>query len=238
MTGLELITSASVKAYASNPGETLSADEAAYGLAELNGLLDAWSARRIIAGYSSNFTEYTLTPSLTPHTIGPTGTFVVAQRPVEIRSAAIVLTNATPNVNIPLTIRDKDWYGALTVPDITSSIPTDLYYDPAWANGKLFLYPVPTTAYKISLETWALLSQATLAGTITFPPGYQDALIYSLAMRLCVGMREPPSILVMAYQKAMDTIESPNCQSPTIRTDIGLGNSSQAGFDWRTGAIR
>lgn len=235
--GLDLIKEALQEIGAYSQFESLSAEDGAFGLSKLNAILDAWNARELMI-FNVDFTEtYTLTPNLQPHTIGPTGTFTVATRPVKIESAAIVLTTSTPNVHCPLRIRDKDWYASLTVPALASSLPTDLYYAPTFPNGSLYLCPKPDTAYKLKLETWTQFSQATLVGQINLPPGYKEAMVLSLALRLCPAFHKTPDpYTVLAQMKAMQIVQGPNSAAPRISTDIGL--SGGGGYDYRTGGIR
>jgi hypothetical protein len=163
------------------PGESLQAADGAFALGKLNRLIDNWNAERA-AVYSDQFEAYTLVPSLAPHTIGPTGaTFTVTQRPVTIEGASVILDNVTPAVYVPIAVRDAAWWDAQTVPDLTAEFPTDVYYEPAWPNGKLWFWPVPTTAYGVNLMTRIVLAELTLASSFSLPPGYKDAITLTLA---------------------------------------------------------
>lgn len=237
VTGLELISDAMIAAGQLSPGETADAGESTYALGLLNRLLDSWNADRVKV-YSVEFSDRTLIPNLNPHLIGPTGStgFVVDTRPPKIESAQLVLNTSTPNVLVPITLRDKAWYFAQAVPALTSSFPTDLYYDPAWANGKLYFWPVPTTAYAVRLAFWTLLAQVTLAGNVTLPPAYQDAVTFNLALKLCVGQKSPDALLVEEARKSLAAIQNLNTESPRIGTnDMGAGDGAGT-FDWRDGS--
>src|ERR1017187_6821801 len=128
-------------------GETLSAADANFALSKANDMFDEWSARKVYA-YSMDFTAYTLIPGLSPHTIGPSGaTFTVPVRPMRIESATIILNTSSPNVEIPIAIRDDQWWANERVKSLLSQIPTDLYYNPKFPNGELYFWPVPNLAY-------------------------------------------------------------------------------------------
>src|SRR5438445_8386155 len=60
-------------------------------------------------------------------------------RPVYIDDANIVLNNVNPVVRTPIRIRDKDWWMANSVRTVPSSVPTDLYYDDSFPNGRINL---------------------------------------------------------------------------------------------------
>jgi hypothetical protein len=241
VTGLELIKEALIEINAHAPGESLPSEHATFALSKLNEILDSWSARKIMA-YNSDFTEYTLTPNLQPHTLGPSGalTPVVTQRPVDIPSASIVLTTSTPNVRCPLNIRDKDWWASVSVPGVASSIPSDLYYAPTFPNGSIYLWPKPDTAYKLEIETLTLLLQATLAAMINLPPSYKAALVLSLAIRLCPAFGKEPKVATVAAQmKAMEALQVLNSKSPRISTrDSGIPGGNGGGYDIWTGGMR
>lgn len=242
VTALDLIKEALMEIGVYSQGETPSAADAAFGLSKLNRALDSWNAKKLNL-YNVEFNSYTLVPSLQPHTIGPTGaTFTVAQRPVRIENAAIILTTSSPSVRCPLNIRNDDWWANLRVRDILTTLPTDLYYSPSWPNGSLFLWPVPTTAYGIELETWTALGQiANLTTPISLPPGYQDAITYTLALTLCPAFaKQPDPILEVAWQKAMQIIQSVNSTAPLMSTrDFGMPKAGPVTpyFNYLTGGF-
>jgi hypothetical protein len=239
MTVLDLITDALLEAGILSQGETPSSADADFSLSKLNYMLDEWAARKVYA-YNVDFQLYTLTANLQPHTIGPTGVFVVSQRPVRIENAAIVLNASTSPVDVPMNLRDDDWWANQSVKSITSTVPTDLYYSPAWPNGQIYLWPIPSAAQGLRLETWGLLSQVTLTDTVSFPPGYKLAMMTSLAEMLCgpfnVGI--PPGLSATALN-ARKTIQGNNDASKRIATyDVGMpGGSRRGDFNYKSGTV-
>lgn len=175
--------------------DEVSAADAALVLRRLNRILDNFNAERE-AVYADQFASYTLTASLSPHTIGPTGTFVVPQRPVGIEGISLTYpTSSSPQIS--LTARDRAWYQALSIPAQTASLPTDFYYEPAWPNGRIYFWPVPTSAYTITLWSRIVLSQLGINDTFTLPPGYRDALTLTLAEAIAPSFEKPvpPSLM-------------------------------------------
>jgi hypothetical protein len=227
----DIITRALRKINQIAPDETPGTTDLNSGLTELNDLLDTWAAKRRFA-YNVSFTAYTLTPNLSPHTIGPTGTFVVAQRPVKVVGATLILTNVTPNIDSPvLRIRDDDWWNAQAVKSLASQTPTDLYYSPDFPNGSLYFWPVPNFAWGVRLELWGLISQfASLSTAFSMPPGYRNAITLSLAERLAESFGKTVTpVLMRDAQLARTAIEGNNNTSPRISTkDSGMG-SGRAG---------
>lgn len=227
-----------IGAYA--PGETPSNADAEFALSKLNGLIDTWAARSLYV-WNENFNTYTIIPNTQPLTIGPIGAnYNVTVRPVKIVNANIVINTTSPVVRNPLNIRDDDWWANNRVQGVTGQLPTDLYYSPTWPNGSLFLWPVPTIAYGLELETWNVLAQIPLITTaVTLPPGYTDALKYTLAEMLCPAFQKPlDPVLAAMGQESRATIQSVNSASPNLATaDFGMpvGGSDRPSFNWRVG---
>lgn len=217
--------------------ETGDPADVSFALRKLNRLLDDWNAIRE-AVYGELFTSYTLTPNLQPHTIGPnSATFTVTQRPVDLLGANLILTNVTPNVRTPITLRDSDWWGDLAVLDLTSSIPTDCYYSPAWPNGAIYLWPIPTAAYHLELQTRVLLNAVTLADTFWLPPGYRNAITLTLAEALAPAFHATLTQgTIQQASQARARIFANNDQTPRLTTlDAGMpGATGQSTFNYRS----
>lgn len=206
-------------------GETPSADDLALVLSKVQRVFDNWNAEHE-ASYADVFTTYTLTAGLNPHTIGPTSaTWTVTQRPVTIDGIDLVLTSSTPYVYVPVAMVDAATYQAVSVPAITTSIPTLAYYDATWPNGSIYLYPVPSTAYGLRLRTRTLLTALalTLDTTFTLPPGYLDATILTVAESLWPFGRDLPPLLALNAAKARARIFTNNVTVPNLVTqDSGM----------------
>jgi len=160
-------------------GESLNDDDADLVLRRYNALLDGWNAERGQL-FADLFTTYTLTAGLSPHTIGPTGTFVVTERPVAIKGASMWL-GTTPDIKIPLVLRDQAWWNQQRVPSLSVHYPQSLFYNPTWPDGELHFWAVPSAAYQVELWTRQELSQVTLTTTFALPQGYRRAHVLTLA---------------------------------------------------------
>lgn len=222
LTGRDLVTDALLEINIYDALDTPSPQDAAFVLRKLNRILDNWNADRA-AVYADQFQAYTLTPALSPHTIGPSGTFVVTQRPVSLEGVTLLL----PTVNSPqitISIRDQAWYRSLSIPSLSTQQPTDVYYDPTWPNGKLYFYPVPNAAYQVVLWTRIVLATLGLNDAFTLPPGYQDAITLTLAEDIAPTFEKPvaPSLAKKA-QEARERIFTNNVIVPLLVTqDSGM----------------
>lgn len=233
-----------------SPGESIDAALINKGLSQLNRMVDSWATERLMI-YTNVFQTFTLTAGHQPHSIGPAGNapapdwvFGVAgdSRPVRVNAANLVINNVTPSYNVPLNLRDSAWWAAQRIQGLSTQWPTDLYYDAAWPNGNCYLWPVPTTAWGIQLELPTTLTQFNLTTNFTMPPGYWDATVWNLAVRLWPSMSEgeqlDPVVAEMA-QMSKAKIKALNAKAPNISTGgDGLptgGGHHRSHFDWRTG---
>jgi hypothetical protein len=164
------------------------------------------------------------------------------QRPVKIESANIVLNNLNPYVKVPLHVRDADWWSANSVPTITSSIPTDLYYEPSWPNGRIFLWPMQIQNYGLELVVWTNLAGIpSLSYPFYLPQGYEDAITYSLAESFIPSYQVPMQIAANVMRmaaKARTQLHKLNSKSPTMVTrDTGIPDQSinRPYFNWLNG---
>lgn len=243
MTVADLVKNAALELGVVAQDEDLSTADQTYLIGLLNRILNAWNADRR-AVYATAFETFTLVPNLSPHTIGPdSATFDVDQRPVSLDGANLVLTGSTPNVTTAINIRDNQWWLGQSVQEMTSDIPTDVYYQPDWPNGKLFFWPVPDAAYDVQLMTRVLLIDVLADDDdFTLPPGYEDAVTLTLAERARRGFaKQFDPELVAEASKARALIFGVNDVTPHLETkDAGMTpgrGSRRADFNYLNGQI-
>lgn len=216
-------------------GEPLSETDADFGLQKLVRLFDNWNAER--AGvYANRLTTYTLTPNLNPHTIGTnSATFSVTQRPVSIEWANIVISG----VRYGLDICGSQWWAAITLPTLASTIPYALHYEADWPNGNLYLYPVPSAAYGLELMTRIVLATLALDDTVSMPPGYRDAVILTLG-EMIAPTYPPAEAKPELARQARARIYANNDEIPPLATrDSGMpGQCGGRWFDYQSGMFR
>jgi hypothetical protein len=251
-TALDLITDALIEVEISAPGEILDPDTAQWAFRKLNYLLDTWATSKKYV-YASAFNDYVLNSNLPVQadgsakaTIGPGpgATYPAVQRPVKILSASVIINNTTPPVLALIQINDNQWWAGNTLPGITSMYPTDLFYNPAFPNGELYLWPIATTSFGLRLETWVLLSQFGAitdpiggpGSTFSIPPGYRNAMMLSLA-ETCGG--QPAATLRADAAAARAAVFSNNTPSANISTlDSGMPGNQEGRrsttFSYRT----
>lgn len=219
---LDIVIDAMKEIGALASGETPSNDDAADVLRKLQRLIDRYNARETMI-YNVNFTLFTLNPPATPETpttIGPGGDFDVNQRPVSISNIGLIL-EGTPGVELPLNRRDDDWWANNRIKGLTSTLPTDYYYSPAWPLGQIFFWPVPTASHQVRVESRLVLGEYNgLDDDFTMPPAYWDLIVYELAISIGPSFeREPTSTLIGLWKAAIKAVQVNNISSPRLASD-------------------
>lgn len=238
----DIIIDALIDAGSFAPGEALDANIAAWGLDKLQRLIDRWNAMKE-AIFAHSFQQFNITPNHSPHTFGPNGDFNVPYRPVKVISASVILNSGGSNpVDLPVKIRDEDWWSANPLKSLVSSITTDLFYSPDSPLGSCYLWPVSNVNNPVRLETWTSLTQALdLVTPLGMVQGYWDALIKTLAVDMWPGLwpKEPISPSLQQLQReALSVIFSNNTPPPRIDTNSGMPGPAKGGrpdFNFLTG---
>lgn len=171
-------------------GETPSAELMEDTRMAFNVMVDAWSAERLSV-YTSLEQTLTWPSGQASRTVGPTGT-LSGTRPMHPISAYF----RDAGIDYPLTEMTEDAYDAIPQKTTSSNHPDFIYVGQEVPNATVCLYPVPSANLELHLSSVAELPQiANLFTNITLPPGYQRALIYNLAVEMCVelGLEPPPT---------------------------------------------
>ena len=223
-------------------GTTPQASDADFCRRRVNLILDHWGARRAMI-FTVSFQLFTLIANKSPHTIGPTGDFVMAKRPVKLESAAVVVTTGSTSTDYPLAVKDDDWWAGNRVKGLAATLPTHVYYTGDFPNGSLYFWPVPQVANQVRLETWTDFTEFASADSLfQAPQGYRAALMYSLALSIFPSYfpdKQPSAVTVAAAQKAMSVVIGNNSDSPTISlTGQGDPTKARPDFNWLTGGPR
>lgn len=234
MTGRDLLKASLRLIGAIAPGESLSATEAVDGLATLNRMIDGWSNESLMI-YSKVREEFTLTANDGVYSIGPSADFNTT-RPISIEEATLEVTSGNPDYEIPLRIikTSAEW-AAISQKDSTNTYPECIFAEGTYPNETINLYPIPSEANKLVLYSKKPISTvATIDTSISYPPGYEEALIYNLALRLAPEYgRQVTEMVMMTAIESKASIKRVNHRQTLLRVDDGL--LSNTGFNIMTG---
>lgn len=205
--------------------DDLDAANADYGLKVLNSMLDSWRLDKLMV-YHLKQEEFTLVVNQRSYTIGTGGDFNT-DRPIDIVEPCFVREG---NYDYPIKIIQKNAYGKLTAKsNVTSNLPRFLFYDKSYPLGKIFLYPAPSAANTLFINSpQTLQSFANKNVDLALPPGYQEAIEYNLAPRFAA--KKGFAINVEIKQIAIDSkaaIKTNNIEPVVANVSMGGGYSKQ-----------
>lgn len=222
----QIIQDALIQIGAVDVRDAMPAEDAAFGLRELNRMIASWNAEDLMV-YTVDRQTFSFVPSQQFYTIGTGGDFNTS-RPVVIEMASVLVNGAEIRIEI---LNDEQWRD-VTLKTVSSTFPLQM-----WANGNyplntLAFWPIPTAVNTLVLYTWGQLpSFATVNQTVSLPQGYEDALVTNLAVRLSPGYGIQPSpVLMQNAQMAKARIKRINWE-PTYRSvdSALLGSHSSVG---------
>jgi hypothetical protein len=161
--------------------------ESANLLESLNQMLASWSEGEFAIHAIS---RDTLTfAGASSYTIGPSGD-VNTTRPVKISSAATI---ATTGAQRPTKVITAEEFATIYDSTTTGSFAEVLFPDYGHPLITLRFWPKPSSGSLIIHSLKPLTAIATLATTVAFPPGYEQALTYSFAEVIAPEFQKAPS---------------------------------------------
>lgn len=211
VTAQVLINSAYRKLGAINSIDGPTPEQTADALVALNSMLGAWSTRDFFVPVLTS--ESFATSATVSYTMGSGGTAS------SVRAKKIIagFIRDSSNVDFPLEIKKFDEYQTISVKTNTG-MPSQLFYNPTYPVGYIYLDRVPDAAYTIYIDSLKALSNLAAASTtVELPDEYKEAIIYNLSVRLApeIPLPVPNDVGIMAVQ-SMNTI-------------IGLNESQYSG---------
>lgn len=191
-TALSVIQAAYRKLNKLSPGETLNADDAAFGFDELNLIVDTLSAKRQFL-YKDILTSVTQTGNITL-AAGSWAAIPTATEIVSMSAAGLVMR--------PITITQ---YNGLYNPTLAGN-------PQVWAHdgmATVYLWPVPTAVALVMQTKTGVSTFADQTTTYTTPSGWQAALAAKLAVVLAPPiLGHLPPELIRIEKDAMDGVDN------------------------------
>jgi hypothetical protein len=165
--------------------DTASALEYQSALRTLNRMLSNWSNDSLKCFFRVR-ESFPLVGLKSEFTIGPDeDADMETARPIKIVSAQVRLgqqSQQTYNLNITSM---ENYLSQVTLKEITG-IPSVLAYDNNFPVAKIYIYPMPQVGVILELFSEKELNiLSDLDEEVSFPPGWEEAIVYGLASRLC-----------------------------------------------------
>ena len=191
-------------------GETLDASEATDGLQALNELIEQMNTQSLFQLAKKQITQV-ITPNDGTYTFGTGGDN--STRPLEIYTAYVIDSNVT----YPVRILMNEEYSLISFKTITASYPYNIYFRKEYPLSTIEMYPVPTSAATLYLETRAALSTYTDGSdSVDLAPGYIKYLKYQLAVDISPEYKEASPIVIETARKAKELIKRQNSKDKPI----------------------
>lgn len=196
-------------------GDSPTTNETSDSLMALNAMLDSWMNDKLMV-YSLQNITVPLVNGTAAYTIGSSGATVTATAPVYIEKAFV----RKSNIDYVIDIIDDKQYNSIPYKTSTSDIPEYLWFNSTHPNATVTLFPVPTQVNNLYLSVWTPYTViAAATETFSMPNGYEDAVVYNLAVRLSPefpAVPLSPAVVELAKQ-SLASIKRVN-QKPFIAT--------------------
>lgn len=191
-------------------------------------LMQQWRQKRWLVFRLDNVTfpitlwqpSYSVGPAVTTGT-APDVVVTGNYRPANVQSCYLrQLVGSGPNsfpVDFPMRIlRSRQEFDAIRLKSL-GSWPSLIYYDPVIPNGQLYIWPIPIQqifelyiGFQQAIDMAAEGAQVVELTTL-LPAETQLALMYQLALMICVGWKLPPDQELQAAARAtMNTLRMTN----------------------------
>ena len=208
---------------AGGTGETPTDNEMVDALAWCNSMIDAWGLHSLTT-YMRLRTVTTLVSGTASYTVGTGGTINIV-RPTELRNAGLILdTGATYPVEAPIAVLTPDEYARWPQKTFQTTYARGVYYDHNWSAGLGRLYPLPIpnigTTQLVIYTPVAIAEFADRTTDYTFPPGYEEALEYNLAVRLATPFgRDIPDFVAQMASSSLAIVKRANLRLAEVEVD-------------------
>jgi hypothetical protein len=233
-TALEIIEDALGLTNAVGTDQTLTADETSDCLRTLNDLIEDWNTQNLAVYGQANQTFNTVNGQAT-YTIGTGGNWNTV-RPVRINEPAYSTING---VTFPMSAMSQGQYDLIAVKGQTQQFPDLFLYVNEFPLGLVTLWPTPNAVTPVTFSIDRLITAVSSAGaSISFPPGYANAFVYNLAVKLGPKFGKKMSQYPEVVQEAKDSfgnIKRANKRPRVMSYDPAILNNGYTYADWMRG---
>lgn len=215
-------------------GETPDAAMAQDALTAMNAMIDSWKNNGFMI-YENEYQALTLISGQQTYTLGSGGDFAIT-RPIGIVKASTVING----IETPIAILTFDEWAKISNKDLSSDIPTKLFYNPASPLGELNIWPKPSSAANVKLYLQKPVEKfANLSTVFELPPGYEDLIVFGTADRIApeFGKELTPRQLQTLTDVKAEIMRKNTSIETMVCDDTGVSNYRRR-FDILTGGYR
>lgn len=208
-------------------GESLDASSVQSLLFTLNGALDGLGGEPL-AMFQATANTFATIAGKQAYTVGPSpADWITATAPVDFKRAGVLMNG----LEIPIEIISADAWAALELKGMQSSIPSRLWVQYEPTAHVLSFWPVPSGAFSVTLYGSLPIPRFTAqTDTVSLPPGYQEFLVYDLAIKTSSKFgADLPGWLPAAWREAKTRVKEGNFAALESRCDPALTHRSGRG---------
>jgi hypothetical protein len=196
-TALQLVTRAFQKAGVLFKTDAPTADEANDAFSDLNNMIASWSNSTNCV-YALTTETFNLVAGQADYTWGYGGNFN-SIRPINIQTITV---NYPSGVSLPVELITDQNYSLIPLKTI-QGVPEVANISNGYNFNNVTFYPVPSQAFTVTTQSEKQLPVIpNLASEISFPPGWEHALIHNLAVIIApeYGVEAPQTVQTEAVR--------------------------------------
>lgn len=184
----------------------------------LQRMLDSWANESLLLYTTSQETL----PMVANTATYSTALLSTPTRPVSVDGMYVLYAG----VSYPIEMIGRDAYNQIGIKTV-AAIPQYCYYNPDMTQGSFTFFPVPYATMTAFVDCERVLTGTlTLATDVVLPPGYEEAIVASLAEAICRPFGRPltPDI-ARAAKEARARIKKRNVEFVELATPFGADTS-------------
>lgn len=238
MTLLDLMRSSFRLIGVLHEGQGPGADDVTDGLTVLNSMLEAWSTERLNV-FTIQPTTLTLNPGQQVYQWGIGAADFNQARPLRIDTANVVTSATGGPCELPLEILNMQQWAGIAIKATPSTIPTRIYLDNEYPDANLYVWPVPSASIQIIAYVWQAITTGftDTSVTLSFPPGYAEAIRTNLAVALAPEwdkeLRADVAERALTSKAAIKRMNKPRLY---LGCDAALQTPQGGVWNWLTGS--
>jgi hypothetical protein len=205
-------------------GQTVLTQDNADALFRLNMMISQWAKRRWLVYH---LVESSAAASgAASYTVGPAQTLATVAR-VDRLDAVYVRKVADATDTSCKLIKSREEFDRIVAKGQAANPAQYAFFDSGYPTGVLYLWPLPSNAYTIKINTKVVLSEfGALTDTVALPAEYNDAIYWNLMQVLRAAYRLAPDAFIdKKAEETLTVIQGANLQDTALRMPKGMGET-------------